>query len=207
MGALISYILALRHGGQSKGWSSSDVIVLSLDSFCSLSHSASRSISKTSEQWLSYDCSDNVRSQSAVCTPSFSAAPISWSSTICPSTSRASTTPVPHVKRVQPSSYFICRCGQDRFRYLYDRTGLAVPVQVSGAVIAVFGAGLLYTLDFETITGKWIRYQILGGVRAGIAFQVPIMLGQGNADLKDMSFIITMILCKSPDTQPVKANI
>ena len=86
-------------------------------------------------------------------------------------------------------------------------TGLAVSVKVFGAVIAIIGAGPLFTLDIGTSTGKWIGYQILGGVGWGIAFQVPIMVGQGNADLKDISSITAMILCKSLDVQRVNTAI
>ncbi|MCJ1342025.1 hypothetical protein MMC31_000205 [Peltigera leucophlebia] len=65
---------------------------------------------------------------------------------------------------------------------------------VSGAAIAMIASGLLYTLDIDTSSGKWIGYQILGGVGWGIAFQVPIIVGQGNAKPKDISSVTAMVL-------------
>jgi EmrB/QacA subfamily drug resistance transporter len=73
-------------------------------------------------------------------------------------------------------------------------TRLAVPIQVGGAVIAVIAAGLLYTLDIDTGVGKWIGYQLLGGVGWGLAFQVPIIVGQANAHPEDISSVTAMVL-------------
>lgn len=80
---------------------------------------------------------------------------------------------------------------------LISATGLAVPIQVGGAIIGVVAAGLLYTLDIDTSIGKWIGYQLLGGVGWGLAFQVPIIVGQSNADPEDISSVTAMVLCKS----------
>ena len=40
-----------------------------------------------------------------------------------------------------------------------------------------------------------------------MAFQVPYIVGQGNADLTDVSSINAMILCRSLDAQPLETNI
>jgi MFS family permease len=77
-------------------------------------------------------------------------------------------------------------------------TGIAAPVAVGGAAIATIAAGLLYTLDIGTSTGKWIGYQILGGFAWGAAFQVPIIIGQGTAKPEDISSVTAIILCKQP---------
>ncbi|KAH6613225.1 major facilitator superfamily-domain-containing protein [Chaetomium tenue] len=77
---------------------------------------------------------------------------------------------------------------------LISATGLAVPIQVGGATIGVIAAGLLYTLDVDTGIGKWIGYQLLGGVGWGLAFQVPIIVGQANADPEDISSVTAMVL-------------
>ena len=76
-------------------------------------------------------------------------------------------------------------------------TGLAFPIEISGAAIAIIGAGLLYTLDIGTSTGKWIGYQILGAVGWGAAFQVPIMVAQSNALAEDLPSVTAIVLCKS----------
>lgn len=75
-------------------------------------------------------------------------------------------------------------------------TGIAAPIAVGGSAVATVAAGLLYTLDIGTSSGKWIGYQILGGVAWGIAFQVPIITGQASADPHDMSSVTAIILCK-----------
>jgi len=47
---------------------------------------------------------------------------------------------------------------------IISATGPAIPIKVSGVAITIIASGLLYTLDIDTSTGKWIGYQILGGV-------------------------------------------
>ncbi len=77
-------------------------------------------------------------------------------------------------------------------------TGIAAPVAVIGAALATVAAGLLYTLDINTSTGKWVGYQILGGFAWGAAFQVPIVIGQATAKPDDISSVTAIILCKLP---------
>lgn len=81
-------------------------------------------------------------------------------------------------------------------------TGIAAPVAVVGAALATVAAGLLYTLDINTSTGKWIGYQILGGFAWGAAFQVPIVIGQATAAADDISSVTAIILCTSPFSPP-----
>lgn len=75
-------------------------------------------------------------------------------------------------------------------------TGLATAIKTTGAAIAVISAGLLYTLDVHTSTGKWVGYQLIGGVGWGMALQVPIILSQSCADAEDISSITAAILCR-----------
>ncbi|KAK3997528.1 major facilitator superfamily-domain-containing protein [Cladorrhinum sp. PSN332] len=72
--------------------------------------------------------------------------------------------------------------------------GHAVPIAAGGAALATVAAGLLYTLDIGTETGKWVGYQILGGFAWGAAFQVPIIIGQSTAAPDDMSSVTAIIL-------------
>jgi MFS family permease len=76
------------------------------------------------------------------------------------------------------------------------KTGVAIPFMVVGSALATVGSGLLYSLDFGSSTGKWIGYQIIGGFAWGSCFQVPMIAGQGRADMKDLSSITAIILCK-----------
>ncbi|UPL00429.1 hypothetical protein LCI18_011363 [Fusarium solani-melongenae] len=73
-------------------------------------------------------------------------------------------------------------------------TGHGVPVMIFGSILAVIGAGLLYTLDVDSSMGEWIGYQILGGVGWGIALQVPIIVSQASAAAQDISSVTAMIL-------------
>lgn len=80
------------------------------------------------------------------------------------------------------------------------KTGTAAPLLVVGGVLSTIASGLLYTLEIGTSTGKWIGYQILGGVGWGLAYQVPMMIAQAGADPKDLSSVTGIILCKGvPD--------
>jgi len=75
-----------------------------------------------------------------------------------------------------------------------SKTGIAAPIAPVGAAIATIAAGLLYTLDIGTGAGKWIGYQILGGVAWGAAFQVPIIVGQATSKPEDLSSVTAIIL-------------
>lgn len=77
-----------------------------------------------------------------------------------------------------------------------SRTGVATPLMVVGAVLATVAAGLLYTLDVGTGSGPWIGYQVLGGLGWGVAFQVPMIIGQGTAAPSDLASVTAIILCE-----------
>lgn len=81
-------------------------------------------------------------------------------------------------------------------------TGYAIPLVIGGATLATISAGLLYTLDIGTGSGKWIGYQILGGLGWGIAFQIPIIVGQASSTSEDMSSTTAVILCKLSPLDP-----
>ena len=76
------------------------------------------------------------------------------------------------------------------------KNGIATPYMPVGSVIATIGAGLLYTLDIGTSTGKWVGYQLLAGFGYGLAFQVPIIVGQATAEPADIAPTTAIILCK-----------
>ncbi|RYP24792.1 hypothetical protein DL765_000338 [Monosporascus sp. GIB2] len=75
-----------------------------------------------------------------------------------------------------------------------SKTGMATHVSVVGTAVLTVSAGLLYTLDIGSNPGKWIGYQLLCGFGAGIAFQVPVIVGQGHSDAKDVSSVTAIIL-------------
>ncbi|KAJ5861165.1 major facilitator superfamily transporter protein [Penicillium soppii] len=73
-------------------------------------------------------------------------------------------------------------------------TGLATPIQVVGSLFAVVATGLLYTLDIGSPSGKWIGFQILAGIGYGLAFQIPMIVGQATASAGDLPEVTAIIL-------------
>ncbi|CAI7577351.1 unnamed protein product [Penicillium palitans] len=74
------------------------------------------------------------------------------------------------------------------------KTGHTVPLMVVGGVLATIGSGLLYSLDIGASTGKWIGYQIVGGVGWGLAYQVPINAVHGAVVPSDIATVTGVIV-------------
>ncbi|KAK1989231.1 major facilitator superfamily transporter [Colletotrichum cereale] len=73
-------------------------------------------------------------------------------------------------------------------------TGIYTPILVVSAAVATVGAGLLYTLDIGTGSGKWIGYQVLAGLAWGAGFQVPIIAIQGTVSENDLASATAVLL-------------
>ena len=73
-------------------------------------------------------------------------------------------------------------------------TGRYTELMVAGSVISTIGSGLLYTLDIGTDSGKWIGYQILAGIGAGLSFQIPVIVAQGTSVPADLSSVSAIVL-------------
>lgn len=76
------------------------------------------------------------------------------------------------------------------------KTGIAAPYLVAGSVLATISAGLLFTLDVETSTGKWVGFQIFSGFAFGLSLQVPVVIAQAFAEPTDMAPTTAIIICK-----------
>ena len=92
------------------------------------------------------------------------------------------------------------------------KTGIATPLMVVGGAIATIAAGLLYTLNIKTATGKWVGYQILGGFGWGLSFMTPVTTTQAMVDPSDIPSATAIVLCKFLQTflnsaQPAHSNI
>lgn len=74
-------------------------------------------------------------------------------------------------------------------------TGTATPLAVLGSAILVIASGLVYTLSPNSPASQTIGYQILCGIGAGIAFQLPIIIGQGHTEKENMPSVTAIILC------------
>lgn len=74
--------------------------------------------------------------------------------------------------------------------------GHAAPYLVASSVIVTISAGLLYTLDIGTPTGKWVGYQILAGFGFGMGLQIPVIIAQAFAAPTDIAPVTAIIICK-----------
>ncbi|KAF2727553.1 MFS general substrate transporter [Polyplosphaeria fusca] len=77
---------------------------------------------------------------------------------------------------------------------LTSKTGIAMPIMISGGGLATIASGLLYTLDIGTSAGKWIGYQILAGWAFGWAWQTSVTIIQANSQPQDMSTSTAILL-------------
>ena len=87
--------------------------------------------------------------------------------------------------------------------FLTTATGIAAPVMLGGSILTVIATGLLYSLEIGSSSGKWIGYQIIGGVGWGIGIQVPLIMAQAYAQAEDVAEVTAMILCEFRKSQPV----
>lgn len=73
-------------------------------------------------------------------------------------------------------------------------TGEYQILMIVGAALSTIGSGLIYTLDIGTPSGKWIGYQIIGGVGAGLSMQIPVIVGQAVSKPEDISSVSALVL-------------
>ncbi|KAL4899641.1 hypothetical protein BDW74DRAFT_188945 [Aspergillus multicolor] len=69
-----------------------------------------------------------------------------------------------------------------------------VPFMAAGTALSAVGGGLLYTLDQNTSTGKWVGYQLIAGASTGFVSQIPIMANTACVEMADMSTVSAMML-------------
>ncbi|KAJ4354706.1 uncharacterized protein N0V89_006443 [Didymosphaeria variabile] len=76
------------------------------------------------------------------------------------------------------------------------KTGIAAPYLLASSVVGTISAGLLYTLDIGTSTGKWVGFQILAGLGYGMGLQIPLIIAQAFAAPSDIAPVTAIIICK-----------
>ncbi|KAL6915954.1 hypothetical protein ACHAPO_005406 [Fusarium lateritium] len=195
MGLTISYILAVQYGGQAHAWDSSVVIgllvgwiAISIVWAISCYVQGERSmipirILKDRTVWV-------MSAFAFIFAGSFFLAiyyiPIYFQSIHNASPTSSGVRNLPLILAVTFST--IASGG------LVTATGRYQPLLIGGAAIATIGAGLLYLLDIDTSTGKWIGYQIVAGVGWGLAFQIPMIAVQGTVDPKDLASATGILL-------------
>jgi MFS transporter, DHA2 family, glioxin efflux transporter len=72
--------------------------------------------------------------------------------------------------------------------------GHYVPLMIAGSAIATVGAGLIYTLEINSGSDKWIGYQALSGIGLGLIFQIPIIVNQTLVTPSDLSSVTAQTL-------------
>lgn len=195
MGAVISYLLALHYGGQTYAWNSSQVVGL-LVGFVVLSAAFA------AWEWCQEDramvpfrlAGQRVYLVSSVFGFFFSGAyfliiyylPIYFQviDNVSPEMSGVRNLPLiltVTISMLASGAYI-------------STTGIAAPIIVVGTALGTVCVGLLYTLDIGTKEGKWIGYQIIGGVGWGIASQIPIITVQATARASDLAEVTAILL-------------
>lgn len=195
MGAVISYILALHYGGQTYAWNSSQVVGL-LVGFIVLSAAfAAWEWCQENKAMVPFRLAgDRVYLVSSVFGFFFSGAyfliiyylPIYFQviDNVSPAMSGVRNLPLilaVTISMLASGAYI-------------SITGIAAPIIVIGTALGTVCTGLLYTLDISTREGKWIGYQIIGGVGWGIASQIPIITVQATAPAADLAEVTAILL-------------
>lgn len=73
------------------------------------------------------------------------------------------------------------------------KIGIVPLFWVVGGAIGTIGSGLLYTMDENTSTGKWIGYQIIVGFISGWTFQVAIANAHVHAAAAELSQVTAIV--------------
>ncbi|CAN8097747.1 unnamed protein product [Discula destructiva] len=195
MGAVVSYILALQYGGQSYAWNSSVVVGLLVGFVVILMVFAGWEWTQKSRAMMpAHLIGNRVYLVSSLFAFFFAGAyfliiyylPIYFQSIDNVSPTESGVRNLPLILAVT--------IGTVASGIFISSTGLGTAVMMTGAVLAVIAAGLIYTFDIGTPSSKWIGYQVLGGLGWGIAFQVPIITGQATAPLEDLAEVTAIIL-------------
>ncbi|KAL4905579.1 hypothetical protein BDW74DRAFT_185111 [Aspergillus multicolor] len=194
MGLIISYILALQYGGQTHSWKSSEVIGL-LVGFVLMS--------------LVFVGWEIYQQERAMIVPRLFLKRYVWVGSIFMFFFAGSYfIALYYIPIYFQSVYNASPIGSGvRMLALIIPLTFAVTVQglalskigivplfwVVGGTLGTIGSGLLYTMDADTSTGKWIGYQIIVGFTIGWTFQVALQNGQVHAPPEDMSQVTAII--------------
>jgi Cyanate permease len=196
MGAVISYLLALQDGGQSRPWSSSVVIGLLvgfgviLIAFVAWEYwQGERAmmvlrLMRSPTVWVNTLYAFFIAGSYYV---AIYYLPIYFQSVDGVSPANSGVRNLPLILAVSAATI----ASGASISFIHTAT----PIMIPAAIIATVGAGLLYTIDIGTSAGKWIGYQILGGVGWGAGFQIPMIVAQSNSKPQDLATVTAMILC------------
>lgn len=79
---------------------------------------------------------------------------------------------------------------------LIGRIGYWQPFLPAGALLAVVGSALLYSLDADSSSAWYLGSQVVIGFGSGASSQVPMIAVQAFSDTKDLSRATGVVLCK-----------
>ena len=77
---------------------------------------------------------------------------------------------------------------------LVGKVGYFQPFLILGSILAIVGAGLMYSLDIHSSAGQYIGYQILFGAGLGTAIQIPVIAAQALSKMSDIPLVTASIL-------------
>lgn len=198
MGAIISYILALQYGGQTKAWNSSTVIGLLVGFILiAITFAVWEYFQKERAMVVPRLLMSRLVGLQAMFSFFFAGAylaiiyylPIYFQSIDGVSPTNSGVRNIPIILGVTLSTI--------ASGATISGTGLATPLAAGGAALATIGSGLLYTLDIGTSSSKWIGFQVVAGLGYGLAFQIPIITAQASVPPSDMASSTAIVLCKS----------
>lgn len=198
MASILSYILALQHGGQSEAWNSSKVVGL-LVGFILVS--------------IAFVAWEIFMGERAMLIPRLMKQKVVWFNALYaffligayfttvyylpvyfqsidsrdPTESGVRSLPL-----ILTASVSIILCGAC-ISYIGSATILVMAI---GAAIAAVSIGQLYTLDISTSVQKVVGLQILAGVSLGFPFQIPVIHGQSQSKAEDIAIVTAIIICE-----------
>jgi MFS family permease len=183
MAAVICYILALQWGGQSKAWSSSDVIG-TLIGFGLLTIIIGRLLK---DRTVAVGCAF-ISFLGGGFFLLLYYIPIYFQVV---SGVTASQSGVRNLPLILGTSIATIISGG-----LISAYGHFVPFLILGAVGSTIGSGLLYSLSTTSGHSMWIGYQALAGLGIGLCLQIPVISAQAVVAPGDLSSVTAMILCQ-----------
>ncbi len=84
------------------------------------------------------------------------------------------------------------------------RTGRAQLVLLSGSMFATVAVGLLYTINIDTSTARWVGLQFFVGATMAFAIMHGLTIAQANVGPEDLPAVTSNVLCKSPHKLSLK---
>lgn len=194
MGLIVSYILAVQYGGQTKAWRSSEVIGLLVGAFAIFVtfvfweiYQGERAmivprILKKRDVWVS--CIFQFFFAGTYFVILFYL-PIYFQSVFNVSPIGSGVRNLPFI--ILLTIAVILQGG------ILTKVGYFTPIMAIGGALTAIGCGLFYTFEVDTSVGKWVGYQIFCGFVIGLTFQTTLTVVQSSSTPEDMSSSTAMI--------------